>query len=516
MTHELSAQQEAILAWFGKDAINSPVDVEGNLVGRARAGTGKTFIIVEGAKIAPERSIIIGAFSKIIQLELESRFTQMINGRKVDTHPHIKRQTIHSIGLSCITRFREGLKIDFGSGRADMLTNAVCGMSVPDAVMKQVTKLHTKARELAPFAYKVGDLTDLALEFECEPDEQWANSGFPLEKVEALALEAMELASTVKSGSTIDGTDMLFLPVRNGWIQPRYDMGVIDEAQDMTLTKLLIMRGIVKPTGRIAVFGDDRQAIFGFLGAKSESLDELKAELNAGELGLNTTYRCGKCIVRVAQQYVPDIVAGPNNPEGRVSSVQFADMFKTAGPSDYILSRTNLPLINIALKLLRLGKRTRIAGADIGRGLISLVRKTRARSVPDFLQALVRYETKETTRLEKMRDAEPTEKRKESITAKMLDVAERVNMLVDLATGAKSVTEIETRITELFQDDGRGTESMITCSSVHKAKGLEAKRIFILENTLRDYNIEEQNICYVAITRAKEELFWVSTQERED
>lgn len=54
---------------------------------------------------------------------------------------------------------------------------------------------------------------------------------------------------------------------------------------------------------------------------------------------------------------------------------------------------------------------------------------------------------------------------------------------------------------------------MITCSSVHRAKGLEADRVFVLAETLRDHTVEEMNIRYVAITRAKRELVWVGGLE---
>jgi superfamily I DNA/RNA helicase len=49
---------------------------------------------------------------------------------------------------------------------------------------------------------------------------------------------------------------------------------------------------------------------------------------------------------------------------------------------------------------------------------------------------------------------------------------------------------------------------------VHRAKGLEANRVFVLEFTLKGGNIEEENIQYVAITRAKQHLTMVY-QEKE-
>jgi superfamily I DNA/RNA helicase len=82
-------------------------------------------------------------------------------------------------------------------------------------------------------------------------------------------------------------------------------------------------------------------------------------------------------------------------------------------------------------------------------------------------------------------------------------------MLISLTDGAKSVDDVIGRIEALFTDDGLGAAGVITCSSVHRAKGLEAERVFVLRDTIRDHNQEERNIHYVAITRAKRELVFV-------
>jgi superfamily I DNA/RNA helicase len=103
--------------------------------------------------------------------------------------------------------------------------------------------------------------------------------------------------------------------------------------------------------------------------------------------------------------------------------------------------------------------------------------------------------------------------------------------LAEDATGVPALTD---RIDNLFTDEPGGS---VIFSTVHKAKGLETNRVFILESTFgipipcecghrhrggkgcmrcecstytmnRKQQLEEQNIKYVAITRAKKELTW--------
>lgn len=472
-----------------------------HLIVRARAGTGKTTTIVEGVNRAPEAAILVCAYNKKIAEELVKRVS----------NPRVTVKTLHAVGYAAVRRFRDRIRCDFSSERADALALRACGSGAPDAILKLVSKLHTKGREIAPHAEKLGDLTTIQIQFECEPDEMWAGR-FPAEYVEQKALDAMRLAAEVKSGETIDGSDMIFLPVRNGWLTKQFDLVVVDEAQDMTTAQLEIAQGVSR--GRICVVGDDRQAIYAFRGADSGSLDRLKAELNAAELTLTTTYRCGRRIVEMAQQFVPDFQAGPENPEGEVSELLFEQLTATAAASDFILSRLNAPLVSVAMSLLRSGKRTRIAGRDIGAGLKSLIRKFKAPSVPKLLEKISGWEAREIGRLETLL-LKSKNGRRATIETKMEAIHDQAEMMVSLTDGAKNVAEVEARIEALFTDDGLGDATVITCSSVHRAKGLEANRVFVLAATLRGHNQEELNIQYVAITRAKRTLVMVQESTKE-
>lgn len=504
MTRTWSAQQNAVFIAF--------LDGTNNIVVRARAGTGKTTTIEEAVKrwlnVNYGQNITVCAFGKDIQVELAKRFAGM----------PVTVKTLHAIGLAQVKRYwPDVLVADFKAGpvRENDLAERVCGPTAPDPIKKLVAKLCTKGRLCAPHARKVGDLTDIMFAFECDPDDQWAEDGYDQNYVEAMALAAMELAATQKPVKTgIDGTDMLFLPVRNGWLKRTENMVVVDEAQDMNACQLEIAQGICKRAddgGRLVVVGDDRQAIFGFAGADSGSLDRLKAAYDAQELPLNTTYRCGKTIVEVAQGYVADFMAGPENPDGLVDYLSGDKLTAAAGPGDFVLSRVNAPLVSVAMSLLRAGKRTKIAGRDIGRGLTTLVRKLRGNSVPDFLRKVEAWKDRETQRLDsKFRG------RQDSATyqGRLEGIRDQAEMLSSLADGARNVDEIVARIEALFTDDGLGDAGLIVCSSIHKAKGREAGRVFILKDTLRPgTNVEEDNICYVAVTRAKHTLTFVTRAE---
>lgn len=499
MANTWSTQQNEIFDWFElktpRHANAHPI--ASNLVVRARAGTGKTTTIIEGVNRAPESNILLAAFNKRIAEELATRLS----------NPGAIAKTLHSVGFACVRQFRDRIRLenkDTGPSRADWLTHQVTGATVPDQIKRLISKLHTRARESAPHAKKVGDLALMVVDQECLPDEQWVRAGYGPEYIEKKALDAMEIAASEPAITGIDFSDMIFLPVRNRWLLPTYDLVVVDEAQDMTMAQLEIAQGV--SNGRMCVVGDDRQAIYGFRGADSNSIDRLKRELEARELGLTVTYRCGRSIVAEAAQLVPDFEAHHTNPDGLITDLHTSKLGDAAELGDFILSRLNAPLVSTALGLLKRGKRARIAGRDIGAGLKNLVDRLAkgpaAASVPKFLERLDLWRQKEVARMEALN-------RVDKIDA----INDKVEMLVALAEDARSVNEIKTKADSLFTDNGLGQAGVITCSSVHRAKGLEANRVFVLKDTLyprKKVTIEEDNIKYVAITRAKQHLVWVS------
>ena len=478
-----------------------------SIVLEALAGTGKSTTIVEGGRRAPEPTKLYTAFAKRNQLDLAEKLK--------DFHG-AEAKTLHGTGFGTVKSYWEGVDIDKKGDRKKSLVEAVCGGAAPDAIKRLVGKLLEKGREMAPKAREAGDLESIAIEFDCTPDERWEADGFGLDYVETRALEAMDLAAA-KKPRVIDYSDMLFLPVRNRWLRPRYDLVFVDERQDMTATQLEIALGVGR--GRIVLVGDVHQAIYGFRGADTDAAVRLKEQLKAKVMSLSTTYRCPRAVVAEAARLVPAYTAASSAPEGVVRSCpSVARMIEELGPDDFVLSRSNAPLATIAMRLVRARKRVRIQGRDIGDGLKALVDKIAAgkagSSIPEFLERLRHWEEREVLRAEKAG--------KDELIEKIRDKAETIFAIADGATG---VPEVKERLAWLFDDERNG--GTIVLSSVHKAKGLEAANVFVLRDTLypklppkvaermtpaqKDKREqEERNIEYVAITRAMQTLVWVA------
>jgi len=466
-------------------------DGKGNLVVVARAGTGKTTTIIQGVTYMPEKSILLAAFNKRIQMELSSRIT----------NNNAEAKTLHAVGYMLIAEYWGRVQTSKGDDRAFDLVRTICGKDIPFTMLKLVAKLHTKGREINPYAKCGEDLIALAEQFECEPEDFWRHQGYDLRYICENAYKCMELAADSNKPKTgIDFADMIYLPLVKNWAMPRYEAGLVDEAQDMTPAQLDLFLKVIKPGGRICVVGDDRQAIYGFRGADSAALGRLQKQLKAKTLNLTTTFRCGKAIVARAQELVPDIQAAPTNGEGTITVLDSDELVNAAQPGDFILSRLNAPLAGYAMQLLRAGKRAQIAGRDIAAGLKAAVRKLSkpGMSVDTFLEAVEEWRAREVKRLTILK-----------FEQRVALVEDQAETLFHLAAGATSLRAVEEVIERLFTDDGDSPD-YIYLSSVHKAKGLESRQVFMLSWTFRKgRNQEEDNIYYVAVTRAKDSLVMV-------
>lgn len=253
--------------------------------------------------------------------------------------------------------------------------------------------------------------------------------------------------------------------------------------------------------------GDDRQAIYGWRGADSNAIGRLMKGAGGEHavLPLSITYRCPSKVVAIAKQIVPDYEAAPEAPEGEV--VHGDDrLLGQVKAGDVVLSRKNAPLATLCLELLRRGVPAAVAGRDIAARIKGLWQKAQeqgqARDLDEALTWISGWASREMKRAEAREDFEAADA--------VHDLADTARAVAD---GCASLEEVVRRCEDLFVD-GKDKESAgrrVTLSTVHRAKGLEWDQVFMLAATFnRDKSVEESNLWYVALTRAKRTLYLVN------
>ena len=471
-----SNEQNAIFAWFGNPAAHSRA-----LVVRARAGTGKTTTIKAAFEHAPEPKMLYAVFNKKNQVEAAAKIRD----------PRVEVKTLHALGFRYLKRqwpnCRPDDRVEF-----DRVDAVARGLSDDDR--SDVRKLVGLAKNMLACP-TVDDLVKLADDWMLGDEEN-------VRVLARAALAVLNLSLKPDAQGRISFNDMVWLPVAAKLVRPWFDLVVVDEAQDMNALQLAMARGACRRGGRVCVVGDDRQAIYGFRGADSQGMARMALELDAEELSLCVTFRCPKQVVELAQQDVPDYRAADGNAEGVVESCSENAMLARVEAGDAILSRANAPLMPLCLALLRKGVPAMIEGRDVGKQLAGIVAKFKARSVPHLFQRVESWQCRMRARFGKLSP--------EEAELKLALVDDQAETIKAIAEGAASVREVLERLESMFKDSER-EGPMVVLSSVHKAKGLEWDRVFMLRSTFKKRpGLEEDNIHYVAVTRAKRELCVVS------
>src|SRR6185503_1823109 len=474
-----SDEQKAIFAWFASG--------NGNLIVQAYAGTGKTTTIKEAFTHAPEEGrLLYAVFNKKNQREAQEKITDA----RVDV------RTLHSLGYFFIKNvWRDAKPDDFVE--ADRLVSV--DPTLPEEVSSQVLKLVGFCKNLTTGIPEVNAVLEIADARNISvPDEM--ERDFPPARVASLAIEVLKQSLIKDHSGRVSFNDMVWLPVAAGWVKPTFSLVVVDEAQDMNMPQLMMAERACKRGGRICVVGDSRQAIYGFRGAASDGMHLMQQRLNANTLGLTTTYRCPKLVVELANTIVSGYTAAPSAPEGEILNLDLSEAVKSLVVGDAVLSRLNAPLMGICLSLLRKGTPARIEGRDIGKQLVGMVRKLRAKSVPDFLRKLTAWGEKQKSRISLSGG--------KYAKSKIELIDDQVLTLEIVAQDCENVAAVETKILSLFEDSDNARRPAVVCSTVHKAKGLEWDKVCLVEDTFKNTSSEgeEANIFYVAVTRAKRVL----------
>jgi superfamily I DNA/RNA helicase len=478
----------------------------GSAVIRAVAGSGKTTTIVKALElIDPASKVLFLAFNKKIATELQTRVPS-----------YVKASTFHAAGFGAWRFGHRSCKVN-----ADKVRHIAGNIFSPDeqaAFGQFAVRMVGYAKNAGVGALvedKLETWQDIADRFDCAPERDDVDLSLALERASALLSASVDAANA--RNSEIDFDDMLFMPMRENARFSLVDWLFIDEAQDTNPVQLALLRRMLAPGGRLVAVGDDRQAIYGFRGAAAGSMDAIKAAFGCRELDLTISYRCAKSIVKLAQSIVPHIEASETAPEGSVTEATLQDgefarfdarLSEPFSNSDAILCRNTAPLVALAYRLIGFKVGCKVLGREIGAALVTLIRKLNAKGVDALLvklDALTEREVAKAMARGQEQKAEAAQDRAQCIKA----------VVEALKETERTVPAVCAAIDSMFTDDGRGILTLCTC---HKAKGLEWDRVFIYRRDLmpskfarQDWQKEqESNLEYVAITRAKKELVFLS------
>jgi hypothetical protein len=445
--------------------------------------------VIRFCRANPRARVLTCAFNKKNAVELDAK----LRAAGLDWKAASAR-TLNSVGLAtCKKAWGKGVKVDGKKGRtiakkvAEEYEATAPTDEIPLGLAGKIAKLATMAKITLTPPTNEAAMVVLCNRYRIADDQDEVGT------IIRLAKKAMERSA--EDRMVVDFDDQLWFPHEFA-LQPwKHDLVIVDEAQDMNASQLELARKSVKRGGRLVAVGDDRQAIYGWRGADSDFMDRMVRDLNAITLPLPRTYRCGKLIVEEARKIVPDYEAAEGNVDGSIRTSKVDRIVDEVEPGDFIISRANAPLLPLCLELLKRKIPATIQGRDIMGQLMGIVERSGCDDVDCLLAYLDRYEDDELAKLRKA-DAD------DDVIDAHLD---RVACLRALAPEHTLCSDLLAHLDEVFTD--RDDDSKVTLSSAHRSKGLERDRVFLVADTFREGG-QEDNVRYVAVTRAKTEVVY--------
>jgi DNA helicase-2/ATP-dependent DNA helicase PcrA len=480
----------------------------GNAVINAKAGSGKTTTLVEAMKLIPSKDkVLFVAFNKAIEEELANRLKGYSN---VDV------RTYHGLGFA-ILRHALGKKVSrirVNEYKYTTFINNNLYLLSPDIDLLNKNDLRvfkSNLKQLVDFArfnlaQSHKEISDLCKKYGITP---------MLNECDA----TIKILEWGKSNTyEIDYTDMIWLCIELG-LRPRtfkYDYIFIDEAQDSSIVQQSLIKKCFKRGTRFIAVGDDFQCINAFAGADQDAFIKLQNEPNTIILDLPITYRCPKSIVEFVKLAVGvDIEANDNAIEGEIRyDVNPYDPKN----NDMVLCRNTAHLVKLYMKYNRINKKSYLKGRNIGEQFKTLILQTNK----DYLSKDMMSDGVFPRLYERLFDAinkeiSVTGMEYEDVvnTRTIADLIDSIKALEALSDGIVWKDDLIEKINTIFTDDSKDG---VCLSTIHKSKGLEADNVYILCPSLMPSKharqkweiIAEDNLMYVAITRAKKTLNYIS------
>jgi len=481
---EYSAYQKAIFDYLQHN--------KGNLIVEAVAGSGKSFTLEHSIRYllqhSPTTRILAVMFNKHNQTSLSNKLEQY--GDTVDV------KTLHSIGYNMLMQSYGRLTLDTNKYYT-LIENFIKQYKLPVTIIPELRKVIHFAQVTESYQLNEYTIQTLLNTYNI-PIEHLSNK-----KLVSYCNAIMKVGLKHTQQGYIDFNDMIFAPNVLG-LQYTYtpDIILIDEAQDLSNAQLGIALRIGSMNSRYVAFGDSKQAIQMFAGSMSNSMKIIQSKTNAHTLPLSICYRCPSSHLDLARKIVPYIENKPDCIEGSIEYITKSKAIDMFAEGDLIICRHNAPMIRLAIRAIKNNVAgVKVRGRDIGKDIMKHYKAIKKEYGNVNEETMQQYKS---DMIAKYTDRGLSEN----------SIAILKDTIECLASIQEHYDNVQQGIDTLFADTGTG----IIFSSVHRAKGNEAERVFILEPELldKDYadsNCEQvqqrKNVKYVALTRSKGTLVFV-------
>jgi superfamily I DNA/RNA helicase len=545
-----SENQQEILNCNGKE----------NLIVEAVAGSGKTTTIKMCIESNPSKKQLYLVFNKSMQEEAQAKFKKSGLTSKVTVstiHSYCRQIFAESIapnviknGESQTNKYKEIFR-DVASSMQGIapyieirkVLRSVWSIIQNTAMIPAVNKEKNRyefdwgeiAKKINLYNLRIGQ--EMETEINGKKVSRW-NIKYFNEVLTALHF-IYEKSIYLAEYGIITFDDMIWLPLQpkfNADFSCDYDVIYVDESQDLNLTQISIIENIAKAnTNTKFVFvGDSRQAIYGFRMALPDSMRQIKQKFSCKELPLSVCYRCPKKVVELASDIVPQIKYGANAIEGSIIDLIEDEVLREVKESkemDFlIVCRLNAPLLGMYYDFLKdesikskLKDKDKKLRKSLFSHIDSITNFNDAYNLSTFKKdANDYYVSKKGVLMQDDNDDELTSFEDEIACLAIFYKFFKAYVLKKEIFANELKDYISGRLDARKGAKCKG-KKYVELNTIHGVKGSEADNVFILKHNEMPFKFknacawqyeQEENLLYVAITRAMKNLYLVESSPR--
>ena len=493
---ELTPQQKAIHEAFAS--------YNGNIAVNATAGSAKTTTSASGTEY----------FDRNLSIAFISFARDIANSNMEKTPKHVHCSTFNSLG-------GQNIKAQFPD--SEMVEDRKLEMILDDLI-STFKNVGTEIKDMKDNKHTMKNVIEHLQNYMLDPTEEnidWVMNKHHLvfdaetPSNEKLFYKAISfgLKRSFKTEGIYDFGDQIYWCARGKVICKKFDIIIVDEAQDTNKAQREMIKRSLKVGGRVIVVGDKFQSIMSFRGADTKAMELLTEEFKCKQFPLSVSFRCSKAIGRAINREFPHIEFSvmENAVEGSEEWISKSEMTQLVKSGDMVLCRNNAPLVKPCFELIKNGIKAIIKGRNIGDELMGLIdyllRKShgQVKTLPQLINSLDGYRSTQTLRLAQ----------KKNMAGAIEAMNDKVDTIFAIMETTESISELSQTIDRLFTDN---PYEAIVFSSIHKSKGLEADNIFIIREELipspmaitEDEMQQEENIKFIAYSRGKINLYHVT------